>query len=466
MTRIPFKIIYISITVLIFSCNNTSKKTEHQNKLSQPNIVILLADDMGYGELGCYGQEVIKTPNIDKLASEGMRFTQFYAGSAVCAPSRGVLMTGMQVGKLNVRGNYGHVADGNWGRVALKKSEITIGEMLKDGGYQTSFIGKWHLGVPEDVSTWATGRGFDYAIQEQWGNKLEGGKFDENDHWVNKRDSVIYYDWKQYDCKDVFRTNLAIDFLDKKRDANKPLFLVMSYRTPHAHEPDLRETERYNEFGWPENERRHASRITMLDEQVQRLLDKLEEMNELENTLVVFTSDNGPQAENHSDLFFKSAGGLKGKKRDMYEGGIRVPMIAWWKGKIKSGSTSNHPGIFYDIMPTLAQIAGVESPSQTDGISFLPELMGNTQKKHEHLYWELQEGETQEGFRTALRKGDWKVLRYQKSGKAELYNIDEDLYEERNLSKKHNELLIEMDSIMLKQSEPNSHWPFSGKIKE
>ncbi|MBG7611220.1 sulfatase-like hydrolase/transferase [Polaribacter sp. BAL334] len=460
------KTIYVSITVLIFSCNNTSKKTEHQNKPSQPNIVILLADDMGYGELGCYGQEVIKTPNIDKLASEGMRFTQFYAGSAVCAPSRGVLMTGMQVGKLNVRGNYGHVADGNWGRVALKKSEITIGEMLKDAGYQTSFIGKWHLGVPEDVSTWATGRGFDYAIQEQWGNKLEGGKFDENDHWVNKRDSVLYYDWKQYDCKDVFRTNLAIDFLDKKRDANKPLFLVMSYRTPHVHEPDLRETERYNEFGWPENERRHASRITMLDEQVQRLLDKLEEMNELDNTLVVFTSDNGPQAENHSDLFFKSAGGLKGKKRDMYEGGIRVPMIAWWKGKIKAGSISNHPGIFYDIMPTLAQIVGVESPSQTDGISFLPELMGNTQKKHEHLYWELQEGKTQEGFRTALRKGDWKVLRYQKSGNAELYNINNDVYEQQNLALEYTKRVKEMDTIMLNQSEANPHWPFSGKIKK
>jgi arylsulfatase A-like enzyme len=272
---------------------------------------------------------------------------------------------------------------------------------------------------------------------------------------------VVHYDWKDYDCKDVFRTNLAIDFLNEKRDKDKPLFLIMSYRTPHAHEPDIRETERYKEFGWPENERRHASRITMLDEQVQRLLDKMEAMGELDNPLVIFTSDNGPQAENHSELFFKSSGGLRGKKRDMYEGGVRVPMIAWWKGRIEAGTTSDYAGIFYDIMPTLAEIAGIEAPSQTDGISLLPEFMGKTQKEHEHLYWELQEGQTQEGYRQALRKGDWKVVRYQQSGEPELYNIDEDLYEERNLSKKRSELLMEMDSIMLKQSEPNSYWPFS-----
>lgn len=454
---------YLSMTVFLFSCNSKTIKADGQKKLDQPNIVILLADDLGYGELGCYGQEVIKTPNIDKMASEGMRFTQFYAGSSVSAPSRAVLMTGIQVGKLNVRGNYGLVEDGNWGRVALKKSELTIGEMLKGAGYQTAFIGKWHLDVPQDVSTWAAGRGFDYAIQEQWGDKAEGGKFDANDHWVNGRDSVIHYDWKQYDCKDVFRTNLAIDFLDKKRDAQKPLFLVMSYRTPHAHETDLREEERYKEFGWPENERRHASRISMLDEQVQRLLDKMDAMGELDNTLVIFTSDNGPQAENHSDLFFKSSGGLKGKKRDMYEGGVRVPMIAWWKGKIKPGSTSAHAGIFYDIMPTLAEVAGIEAPEQTDGISFLPELMNKTQKEHEHLYWEIQEGSTPKGYRQALRKGGWKVVRYQQNGKPELYNIEEDLFEKSDQAQKRTELLKEMDVLMQNQSEPNPHWPFAGR---
>lgn len=207
--------IYLGLAVLLFSCSSKTEKKNVNQKTTKPNIIILLADDMGYGELGCYGQEVIKTPTIDKIASEGMRFTQFYAGSSVCAPSRAVLMTGIQVGKLNVRGNYGYVENGKRGRVALKKSELTIGEMLKSAGYQTAFIGKWHLGIPEDVSTWAAGRGFEYAIQEQWGDKAEGGKFDVNDHWINARDSVIHYDWKKYDCKDVFRTNLAIDFLEK-----------------------------------------------------------------------------------------------------------------------------------------------------------------------------------------------------------------------------------------------------------
>ena len=338
--------------------------------------------------------------------------------------------------------------------------------MLKGAGYQTAFIGKWHLGKPQDVSTWAAGRGFDYAIQEQWGDEVEGGTFDSNDHWINGRDSVIHYDWKRYDCKDVFRTNLAIDFLDKKRDIQKPLFLVMSYRTPHAHEPNLRETERYKEFGWPENERRHAARINMLDEQVKRLLDKLEETGEMDNTLVIFTSDNGPQAENHNEKFFKSSGGLKGKKRDMYEGGIRVPMIAWWKGKIQAGTTSNHAGIFYDIMPTLAEVAETEVPQQTDGISFLPELIGEHQKEHEHLYWELQVGPKKEGYRQSLRKGDWKVVHYEQSGVPELYNIEDDLYEESDRAKDRQELLKEMDRLMKNQSEVNPHWPFSGKKKK
>lgn len=240
--------------------------------------------------------------------------------------------------------------------------------------------------------------------------------------------------------------------------------MVMSYRTPHAHEPDLREAERYKEFNWPENERRHASRITMLDEQVKRLLDKMDVMGELDNTLVIFTSDNGPQAEkNHNDKFFKSSGGLKGKKRDVYEGGVRVPMIAWWKGKIQAGTTTDHAGIFYDIMPTLAEVAGITAPKQTDGISFLPELMNKTQKKHAHLYWELQVGTTPNGYRQALRKGQWKVLRYQQSGKPELYNIENDLYEEFDQAQNHTKLLKEMDNLMQSQSEANPHWPFSGK---
>jgi arylsulfatase A-like enzyme len=458
--------LYLKLTgsfMLVICMNGChSAGQSHVNSIERPNILILLADDLGYGELGCYGQEIIETPNIDQLAKRGMRFTQFYAGSSVCSPSRAVLMTGMYVGRRSIRGNYGYVGNNEWGRISLGRKELTIGEMLRDAGYQTAFIGKWHLGIPGDISTWAAGRGFEYAVQEQWGAKPEGGRFDENDHWINGRDSVVYYDYTQYDCKDVFRTNLAIDFLTKERNSEKPLFLVMSYRAPHAHEYDLRETKRYSKFGWPENERRHASRITMLDEQVQRLLDTLEAMGEMDNTLVLFTSDNGPQAESHIEHFFKSSGGLRGKKRDMYEGGIRVPMIANWNGKIEPGTVSDHPGVFYDLMPTLAELAGINAPAQTDGISFLPELMGQEQERPEYLYFEIQEGNKPEGFRQAMLSGPWKVTRYERDGLPELYNLDSDLYEKMNLAGKKPELLKELDATMRSKSRANKTWPYAG----
>jgi arylsulfatase A-like enzyme len=451
---------FLMLVICLSGCH--SARHSDVNPIERPNILILLADDLGYGELGCYGQEIIKTPNIDQLAKRGMRFTQFYAGSSVCSPSRAVLMTGMHVGRLSIRGNYGYVGNNVWGRISLDRKELTLGEMLRDAGYQTAYIGKWHLGIPGDISTWAAGRGFEYAVQEQWGAKPEGGRFDENDHWINGRDSVVYYDYTQYDCKDVFRTDLAIDFLTKERNSEKPLFLVMSYRTPHAHEYDLRETKRYSEFGWPENERRHASRITMLDEQVQRLLDTLEAMGEMDNTLVLFTSDNGPQAESHNAQFFMSAGGLRGIKRDMYEGGIRVPMIAYWYGKIEAGTLSDHAGVFYDLMPTLAEVSGIKKPAQTDGISFLPELLGQEQERHEHLYFEIQEGKMPEGFRQALRNGPWKVTRYERNGLPELYNLESDLYEKVNLAGKKPELLEELNATMLSKSKANKNWPYAG----
>jgi arylsulfatase A-like enzyme len=430
----------------------------------RPNIVILLADDLGYGELGCYGQELIKTPTIDALAAKGLRFTDFYAGTSVCSPSRGVLMTGIHAGHATIRGNKGfYPVDGSWDRVALKKSEMTIAEMLKGAGYQTAFIGKWHLGIPQDVSTWASGRGFDFAVQEQWGPKPEGGTFDEREHWVNGREDSIFHDYTQHDCLDEFRTDIMLRFLDEQRDSEKPLFLFMSYRSPHAHEFHLREKENYKEHGWPECERRHASRITMLDEQIQRLLNKLEAIGDMENTFILFTSDNGPHGEGkHDRTFFTSSGGLKGYKRDMYEGGVRVPGIVYWKGRSQRG-VSDHPAIFYDIMPTLAEVAGIERPKQTDGISFLPEVLGKPQRKHDHLYWELQHANgKREGFRQAVRKGDWKAVRYNSKNKTELYKLDDDLNEKRDVSGQYPEVVERMHSIFNQESVGTAHYPYSG----
>ena len=447
----------ISITLLVIGCGTS---VVHASWGKRPNIVLLLADDLGYGELGCYGQQTIQTPNIDRLAGAGMRFTNFYAGSSLCSPSRAVLMTGKQVGRLNIRGNYGVVADQVWGRVALNKLNRTVAEMLRDAGYQTAFIGKWHLGVPQDVSTWAAGRGFDYAVQEQWGEKAEGGTFDTREHWVNGRQESIFYDYTQYDCLDEFRTELALKFLDEHRNADKPLFLFMSYRTPHAHEFNLRQNPLYHEQGWPEIERRHAARISMLDEQVQRLLDKLEAIGEMDNTLVIFTSDNGPTAENgHNPDQFASAGGLRGIKRDMYEGGIRVPFIAAWEKRVQPGTKSSHPAAFYDIMPTLAEAAGIEAPGDIDGLSVLPVLLGGAMRRHDHLYWEVQAGKTTDAFRQGILMGNWKVVRHGAGSAVEIYNLDTDRQESRNVAAEHPERVKAIEGFMQSNSKSTSYLP-------
>ncbi|WP_075601940.1 sulfatase-like hydrolase/transferase [Saccharicrinis aurantiacus] len=461
------KNLYLLALVLLFSaCNNPKETvTKQKPKTDKPNIIILLTDDLGYGELTSYGQEVIKTPYMDQLAAGGMRFTDFYAGTSVCSPSRAVLMTGMHTGHVNIRGNKGDTEGGKWDRIALKKSEITIAEMLKVAGYQTAMIGKWHLGVPEDISTWAHGRGFDYAVQEQWGKGADGRMIDERMHWINGQQDSLFYDYNEHSCLDDFRTNFALDYLDNKEE-DKPFFMYMSYRIPHAHEFFLSETDLYKEHQqeWPEIERRHAARITMLDGLIEKLMKKLEAKGELENTLIFFTSDNGPQNENHHDYhFFNSSGGLKGHKRDVYEGGVRIPAIAYWKGTIKP-SVSNHMAAFYDLMPTLAEVAGIEAPEQTDGLSFLPLLTGKEQAKHEFLYWEIQEGRSVKGFRQAVRMDDWKVVRYGDNYKTELYNMKGDIYEENDVASQHPDIVAKGEEILKRESVKNAHWPYSGGV--
>jgi arylsulfatase A-like enzyme len=454
------KLVWAVCLVGVICANGGRADTANQKK---PNILFLLADDMGYGELGCYGQEKIKTPFLDALAKNGLRFTDFYGGDAVCAPSRAVLMTGIHTGHLNIRGNDGLLSNNTWGRIALQKESISLGDMLKGAGYQTAFIGKWHLGIPEDVSTWAARRGFDYAVQEQWGKTADGRKLDIRDHWVNGSEESIRYNYKQYGCLDEFRTDLALNYVENELDAEKPFFLLMSYRSPHAHEKYLRQNDDYANQGWPELERRHASRITMLDAQIKRLLAQLEKMGELENTLVLFTSDNGPHGEwDHDPLFFASSGQYKGYKRDLYEGGIRVPCIAYWKGKIRAGKTTDHPAIFYDVMPTLAEVAGIEPPAQTDGISFLPELLGHPQPKHDHLYWEIQVGNSRDRYRQAVRQGQWKAVRYGVDGELELYRIQTDPRESKNVANSYPEVAERMAQILRAESTPDEHFPFAG----
>ncbi len=462
-----------SITMIFAGCKNQSNQSisEKADDNAKPNILFLLADDLGYGELGSYGQEIIKTPVLDELAIKGMRFTDFYAGNAVCSPSRAVLMTGKSSTYNTIRGNNGHFSDDRWMRVALKKDEITMGEMMKKAGYQTAFIGKWHLDDPNDISTWAYNRGFDFAVQEQWPGRFGGIQYDAEMHWINGKQDSIYYNYKEWECKDDFRTSIAFNYLDTM-NTEKPFFLFMSYRAPHGHEYKIGNMELYSDKGWPAQEHLHASKITLLDKQIGRLLNKLKEMGELENTLILFTSDNGPHREGrgHNPEFFDSNGKLSGIKRDLYEGGIRVPMIAVWNGKIEPGTVNDFIGGFQDLMPTLAEVAEIEIPEQSNGISILPMLKGESQMKHDHLNWEFQlVGWGRElpsgGFRQSARIDNWKAVRYGVDSETELYNLENDIAEMNNIASEHPDIVKEMNRIFKEDRSETEGFPYGGVVQ-
>jgi arylsulfatase A-like enzyme len=460
---------YIYIFTLFIGL--TACKTNLNNE-TKPNILFLLADDLGYGELGCYGQQTIKTPVLDSLAQQGIRFSDFYAGNAVCSPSRAVLMTGKSSSFNTIRGNSGSFSDDRWMRVALKKNEVTMGEMMKEAGYNTAFIGKWHLDDPNDISTWAYNRGFDFAMQEQWGSRFGGIQYDGEMHWINGKQDSVYYNYEEWECKDDFRTSIAFDYLDTLNTEN-PFFLFMSYRAPHGHEYKIGNMSLYADRDWPAPEHLHASKITLLDKQIGRLLNKLEEMGKLENTLIVFTSDNGPHTEGagHNPMFFDSNGQLRGIKRDLYEGGIRVPMIAVWNGKIEPGILTSHISGFQDLMPTFAEIAGIKIHAQTNGISILPLLKGETQKEHDHLNWEFQldgwgrimpDG----GFRQSVRINNWKGVRYGINTDTELYNLDEDISETNNIANEHPEIIQKMNKLFEEARSETDGFPYGGVVQD
>ena len=449
----------------VASCSFIKGNPKH----SKPNILFLLADDLGYGELGCYGQQVIQTPVLDSLARQGLRFTDFYAGNTVSSPSRAVLMTGKNATNSTIRGNSGYFGDDRWMRVALKKDEVTLGEMLQQTGYQTAFIGKWHLDDPNDLSTWAYNRGFGFAAQEQWESRFGGIRYDEQMHWINGKADSIYYHEEEWNCKDEFRTEIAFNYLDTI-NREKPFFLFMSYRAPHGHERYISNKELYADRGWPENERVHAAKITLLDRQIGRLLKKLENMGELDNTLIIFTSDNGPHQEGHDPTFFDSNGNFRGIKRDMYEGGIRVPFIAVWKGKIESGSVSSHICGFQDLMPTLAEVSGGEIPSQANGISILPLLTGKMQTEHLFLNWEFElDGWSRElsdgGFRQSARMGNWKAVRYGVAQPTELYDLSSDPSESNDLAQKKTAIVEQMNLIFDKKRSDTEGFPYRGVVQ-
>jgi arylsulfatase A-like enzyme len=421
---------------------------------AKPNIVLILADDLGYGDLGCYGQKQIATPNLDRLAAEGIRFTQAYAGSTVCAPSRCVLMTGLHTGHAYVRGN-------RYPDLPLRPQDLTLTEILKKGGYHTALYGKWSLGGLSTTG-YPTRRGFDewfgYFSQTQAHDYypyllLEG----EREYLVRGNFGARKTVW----VHDLF-TERALEFIRRRR---QPFFLHLCWTIPHANNEVGRDTGNgmevpsdapYSDRSWPQPEKNFAAMITRMDADVGKIMAALRETEQEENTIVIFTSDNGPHREGgHDPDFFDSNGPLRGIKRDLYEGGIRVPMIVRWPARIKPGQVSDQVWAFWDLLPTLAEAADLPVPSGLDGISMLPAWLGKPQRNHEYLYWEFHEG----GFKQAVRMGDWKGVRPAPGKPLELYDLRTDVGETRNVAAQHPDVVARMEKILAGARTESAEFP-------
>jgi arylsulfatase A-like enzyme len=422
----------------------------------KPNIVFVLADDLGYGDLGCYGQKQIETPNIDRLAAEGMRFTQAYSGSTVCAPSRCALMTGLHTGHARTRGNL-------FPDLHLRPEDITVTELLKKAGYRTGLFGKWSLGGI-GTTGYPRRKGFDewfgFFSQTHAHNYYPEHLLDNEREYLARGNMGTKKD--DY-AHDLF-TERTLGFLEKQ-PANQPFFLHVCYTIPHANNELGRDTGNgmevpsdapYTSRSWPQQEKNFAAMITRMDRDIGRLMEQLKKMDADRDTLVIFTSDNGPHQEGgHQSEFFKSSGPLRGIKRDLYEGGIRVPTIARWPGRVKAGAVSDQVWAFWDFLPTACELAGVETPKGLDGISMAPALLGRPQKSHEYLYWEFHERGLDQGVRT----GDWKGVRKGRRGPIELYDLKADLGETNNIAAKHPDIVARIAKIMEEARTESKEFP-------
>jgi arylsulfatase A len=421
---------------------------------SKPNIIYIMADDLGYGDVGCYGQTLIQTPNIDRLAREGMRFTQAYSGSTVCAPSRCVLMTGLHTGHCHIRGNHALPHEGN---LPLPKGTETIPSLLKQAGYTSGMFGKWGLGYPGSEGD-PMNQGFDYFYG--YNCQRQAHSYYPDHLWRNREKVPLpgNLNGKQEQYSHDLITEEALQFID--RNKNNPFFLYVPYTIPHTkfQIPDLGP---YADKPWKKNHKIQAAMITRMDRDIGRIIDLLKQHNLDENTLIIFTSDNGPHGVDGSLKQFTAAGPLRGQKRDLYEGGIRIPMIARWPGRIKPGSISRHITCFQDILPTFIELANAPSPQSTDGISILPTLLekGN-QKTHPYLYWEFYE---QKGKR-AVRWGDWKGIQLDihkhPENPIELYNLKSDLSESNNVAAQHSEIVQKIREIFNEAHTPSTLFQF------
>ncbi|MFV1964408.1 MAG: arylsulfatase [Pirellulaceae bacterium] len=451
---------WIGVCGFCFGARSATAATDIPDR---PNIIYIMADDLGYGDLGCFDQKRIQTPHIDRLAADGMRFTDFYAGCTVCRPSRLVLWTGLHTGHTPINSNAAY---------HFKPADITVAELLKGAGYATGGVGKWAMGGVETTGH-PNLNGFDF-----WMGYLDQG----NAHnyfpphlWRNQQryplqGNVLSKDPRAHGRVAVQRvtyshdvmTNQMLEFV--RQNKSRPFVLHVHWTIPHANNEGGRVTGDgmevpdygiYADEEWPNTEKGHAAMISRMDKDVGRLVSLLQALDLDQKTLLLFTSDNGPHAEGgHQHEFFDSNGPLRGYKRDLYEGGIRVPTIARWPGVIQPGSCCDTPLAFWDFLPTACALAGVEPPEAIDGISFVPALIGSPQPRHDYLFWKY-------GKKTAVRKGKWKAVRLGDSKPTELYDLSTDIGEKQDVADRNPEVVARMQNIMTEAFQPRIASPVS-----
>lgn len=452
--------------------------THSASTAEKPNVIFILADDLGYGDLGCYGQKKIRTPNLDRMASEGMRFVQFYAGSTVCAPSRSVLMTGQHLGHTTVRGNAGK---NNLEAQTLREDDVTVAEVLKSAGYSTGLIGKWGLGEVGSAGH-PNRQGFDeyfgFLNQAHAHNHYPGYLWRNSERVALPNvvagatpDGVDFgdgYSTKRVQYAGDLFASEAASFIERHSRGEQPFFLYYALTVPHANNERSRalgdgqevpDYGLYADLDWSPQNRGQAAMITRMDRQIGELFALLKKLNLDEKTIVFFSSDNGPHKEGGNDPdFFDANGPFTGLKRSLTDGGIRVPFIVRWPGKIEAGTVSNHVGYFGDVLPTLAELAGAKSPAKHDGHSIVPTLLGRDgdQRRHEFLYWEFYEGGVSQAV---LIDGRWKAIRHKKpSNPIELFDQHNDVPEKQNVAASHPELVARAADLMKSAHVDNAHW--------
>lgn len=439
-----------ALLLLTAFCAASPAVADDKSLPEKPNIIYIMVDDLGYGDLGSFGQQQVKTPNIDRLAKEGMRLTDYYAGCTVCRPSRLSLWTGNHMGHTPINSNAGY---------HFKPEDVTVAELLKDAGYATGGIGKWAMGGV-DTTGHPNLNGFDYwfGYLDQsaahnyyplhlWENDqkfpLEGNVLSDDPN-ARGRVAVERVTWSHEPMAEK-----TLDFI--RKHADEPFLLHVHWTIPHTNNEggrvtgDGQEVPSYGMYAtedWPNVEKGFAAMVTWMDHDIGRMIRLLRELDIDEKTLVIFTSDNGPHHEGgHDHEFFDSNGPLRGHKRDLYEGGIREPTIAWWPGVIAPGTESNEPLAGWDFLPTACELADVTPPEGIDGVSYVPTLLGEKQDAHDYLFWKYGEKE-------AVRQGKWKAVRLKADAPIELYDLETDIGEQSDVAADHPDVVAKMQQLM------------------